>query len=48
VTLCVSTYPADLAAWDELVAQRRAAGDRRASRSSVIREAMALLIARGR
>ena len=48
VTLCVSTYPADLVAWDAEVERRKAAGERKASRSSVIREAMAELIARGR
>ena len=48
VTLCISTYPNDLVAWDAEVERRKAAGDRRASRSSVIREAMAEMIARGR
>lgn len=48
VTLCISTYPNDLARWDAEVERRKAAGDRRACRSSVIREAMAAMIAGGR
>lgn len=48
VVLAISTYPDDLKAWDALVEARKAAGHRRASRSSVIREAMSALIARGR
>ena len=34
----VSTYKTDLAALDRIVAERKAAGERKASRSSVIRE----------
>lgn len=40
-TLCISTYDADLAALDAKVAELRAAGHRRASRSSLIRAAVA-------
>ena len=39
-TLCVSTYTDDLAALDAKVKQLRAAGFRRASRSSLIRAAV--------
>lgn len=40
-TLCVSTYTEDLAALDAKVAELKAAGHRRASRSSLIRAAVA-------
>ena len=43
VTLCISTYPSDLAQLDAKVAELRDAGWPRASRSSVIRAAVAAL-----
>ena len=39
--VCISTYDADLAALDAKVAELRAAGHRRATRSSLIRAAVA-------
>ncbi len=39
--VCVSTYDADLAALDAKVREARAAGHRRATRSSLIRAAVA-------
>lgn len=45
VTLCISTYPEDLAKIDALVAELRARGHRRVSRSSAIRTAVATLAA---
>ena len=38
--VCISTYDADLAALDAKVAELRAAGHRRATRSSLIRAAV--------
>jgi hypothetical protein len=43
VTLCVSTYPEDIAKLDALVKDLRARGHRRVSRSSAIRTAVATL-----
>ncbi len=40
VTFCVSTYPNDLAALDAKVAEAKAAGWSKASRSSLIRAAV--------
>ena len=39
--VCISTYDADLAALDAKVREARAAGHRRATRSSLIRAAVA-------
>ena len=39
--VCISTYDADLAALDAKVAELRAAGHRRTTRSSLIRAAVA-------
>lgn len=44
ITLSISTYPADLAIVDGIVAARKAAGDRKASRSAVIREAVRRMV----
>lgn len=40
ITLCISTYRDDLARLDAEVRRRRAQGDRKASRSAVIRDAV--------